>query len=351
MSDCTIEDFRGDAEALERMAHTAWRDEYALDSYPNLYKPEYLAYLMAGVPDPSMVMAAYRGDEIVGFLLNLPRRMVLDGREYKAALTCLLVVRKEYFRQGLAQAMIAEGLKRNQRLKFDFTLFYLETGHRSSRLFRKLAAEGRPIEKVKRMHVIARILDLPAIASSENVKSYETAAIKLLRAHRPPKTGTDPMVREAGAGDIQSILRLYNSFQHRVRLARVFDSRELSREIIQPPIAHTLVFEDGGGIRGALSYAIVEHVGKTTVPWAWINHLAWDDLGFRERLRLLNGFLADARERGCAGVVEWSKKVYPVSALWAAGFIPYPRRVDMMSWRFREDISLSDIPGVYEVQI
>jgi len=95
----------------------------------------------------------------------------------------------------------------------------------------------------------------------------------------------------------------------------------------------------------------VEHVGKTTVPWAWINHLAWDDLGFRERLRLLNGFLADARERGCAGVVEWSKKVYPVSALWAAGFIPYPRRVDMMSWRFREDISLSDIPGVYEVQI
>jgi len=32
MSSVSIEDFRGDAEALERMAHTAGRDEYGRDS-------------------------------------------------------------------------------------------------------------------------------------------------------------------------------------------------------------------------------------------------------------------------------------------------------------------------------
>ena len=79
MNDISIEDFRGDTEALDRMAHAAWRDEYGADSYPNLYSPDYLSYLMQGVDDPRLAIAAYNGDEIVGFLLNLPRMMRLRG--------------------------------------------------------------------------------------------------------------------------------------------------------------------------------------------------------------------------------------------------------------------------------
>jgi len=202
----SIENFRGDAEALEKMAHTAWRDEYGVDSYPNLYRPDYLAYLLQAVDDPRLVLAAYRGDEIVGFLLNLPRRMALDGQEYRAALSCLLVTRKEFFRQGLAQALIQEGLKRNQELRYDFTLFYLETGHRSSRLFAKLREAGLPIERVKRMHVIARVLDLPAIAASENFKRYEALALQLWGGHRVPSGRPDAQVREATPADADRIL-------------------------------------------------------------------------------------------------------------------------------------------------
>jgi hypothetical protein len=351
MDGISIEDFRNDAESLERMAHTAWRDEYEVDSYPNLYRPDYLAYLMAGVDDPRMAIAAYRGDEIVGFLLNLPRTMALDGKTFKAALTCLLVVRKESFRQGLAQAMIAEGLKRNQRLKFEFTLFYLETGHRSSKLFAKLKNQGRPIERVKRMHVIGRVLDLPAIRRSENLKTWETAAMKLLGAHRPPKGEAHPAVREAGPDDADGILDLLNSIQDKVRLARVFEKEELIRELMAPPVARTMVFEKGGKVAGVIACVMVDHVGKKVVPWAWINHVCWDDLSFSERRSFLRTFIIRASQEGCAGVVEWSKKVYPTAALYALRFVPYPRQVDMTAWRFRDDISLAGIPDVYEVQI
>ena len=351
MQGISIEDFRGDAETLEKMAHTAWRDEYHVDSYPNLYRPDYLAYLMRGVPDRRLAMAAYRGDEIVGFLLNLPRRMAIGGKIYRAALSCLLVVRKESFRQGLAQAMIAEGLRRNQELKYDFTLFYLETGHRSSKLFAKLQSAGQPIEKVKRMHVIGRVLDLAAIRASENVKGYEVAGMKLLGAHRPPAGAPDPAVREAGPDDADQLLALLNAFQHQVRLARVFERDELKRELMAPPIARTLVYEKAGKVAGALAYVVIEHIGRKKVPWAWINHVAWDGLGFRERRGLLRSFLLRARDEGCAGVVEWSKSVYPTAALYASRFVPYPRAVNLMAWRFCDDVSLSGIEDVYEVQI
>jgi len=347
----SIENFRGDAEALEKMAHTAWRDEYGVDSYPNLYRPDYLAYLLQAVDDPRLVLAAYRGDEIVGFLLNLPRRMALDGQEYRAALSCLLVTRKEFFRQGLAQALIQEGLKRNQELRYDFTLFYLETGHRSSRLFAKLQEAGLPIERVKRMHVIARVLDLPAIAASENFKRYEALALKLWGGHRVPSGRPDAQVREATAADADQILLLLNAHREKVRLARVFGREEMRRELIHPPLASTLVYEREGRIQGVLAYVIVEHVGRKKVPWAWINHVAWDELSFWERLSLVQSFLKTAHRQACAGVVEWSKGVYPNAALFAARFVPYPRQVDMMSWRFRDDLSLSSIPDVYEVQI
>lgn len=351
MEGISIENFRGDAEALERMAHTAWRDEYGLDSYPNLYRPDYLAYLLSGLDDPRLGLAAYRGEEIVGFLLNLPRRMALRGREFKAALSCLLVVRREFFRKGLAQAMIQEALARNRELQYDFTLFYLETGHRSSRLFQKLRAGGSPLERVKRMHVIGRVLDLPAVQASEKVKGWEVAAMKLLRAHRPPAGKPDYRVREAKPEDGEALLELLNAYRDRVPLARVMSREELVRETIHPPIARTLVFEKDGRLRAALAYVVIDHVGRKAVPWAWINHLAWDQLSLRERIVFLNTFLNQAAEQGCAGAVEWSKQVYPTAALYAAHFVPYPRRVDMMAWRFRDDISLSNIPAVAEVQI
>jgi len=351
MQGVSIENFRGDAAALEKMAHTAWRDEYGVDSYPNLYRPDYLAYLLQAVDDPRLAMAAYRGDEIVGFLLNLPRRLALDGQEYRAALSCLLVTRQEFFRQGLARALIQEALKRNQELHFDFTLFYLETGHRSSRLFAKLRDTGFPIERVKRMHVIGRVLDLPALQASENVKRYEVLALRLWGGDRAPGGAPDARVREATPADGDQMLALLNAHRGKVRLARVFSREEMLRELIHPPLAQTLVYERGGRIRGVLAYVLVEHVGRKRVPWAWINHVAWDDLSGPERRSFVKSFLQVAHRQGCAGVVEWSKQVYPNAALYAARFVPYPRQVDLMAWRFRPDISLTGIPDVYEVQI
>lgn len=351
MEKVTIETFRGDVEVLGRMAHTAWRDEYGLDSYPDLYSPEYLSYLMQSVDDPRLAIAAYRGEEIVGFLLNLPRRMALDGREYRAALSCLLVTRKEHFRRGLAQAMIQEALARNRDLKYDFTLFYLETGHRSRRLFQKLRAAGAPIERVKRMHVIGRVLDLPAVRASEKVKSWEALVMRLLGADRPAAGFSDPRLREAEPEDAEELQALLNTCRHKVRLARIFTRQEVLRELLCPPLARTLIWEKQGKIAGVLAYVVVRHIGKRPVPWAWINHVVWDGLEFGERRAMIRGFLRRAADQGLAGVVEWSKKTYPTAALYAERFLPYPRQVDMMAWRFREDLRLADIPAVAEVQI
>jgi hypothetical protein len=41
----SIETFRGDFEALEKMALASWREEYGAASFPNFYRPAFLHYL------------------------------------------------------------------------------------------------------------------------------------------------------------------------------------------------------------------------------------------------------------------------------------------------------------------
>lgn len=351
MIEYSIETFRGDAEALEAMARAAWLDEYGADSYPNLYRPDYVAYLLRLAGDPELAIAAYHGDRPVGFLLNLPRRMVLRGVEHRAALSCSLVVNRESLRRGVAKAMIAEAHARNRRFGFDFTLFYLETGHRSSKLFAGLAAQGVPIDRLKRMHVVARVLDLAAIRQSERLGGHEIAALRLTGLARPPERVAPAEVREATPADAERIAGLLSAQARRVTLGRLFDADEVRRELVAPPLARTLVWEAAGRLEGVLGWVVVDHVGRRAVPWAWLNHVCWGSLSFGDRRRFLAAFAWAAHAQGCAGVIEWNKGYYPSAALYASRFFPYPRQVSFMAWRFRPELDLAGIRDVAEIQL
>lgn len=351
VGDYSIETFRGDREALEAMARRAWLDEYGADSYPNLYRPDLVAHLLAQAGDPELAIAAYRGDEPVGFLLNLPRRMVLRGVERRAALSCSLVVSKECLRRGIAKAMFTEALERNRRFGFEFTLFYLETGHTSSKLFATLASGGTPIDRLKRMHVVARALDLDAIRASEKLAGYEVAALKALTLDRPPRAAPREEIREARPEDAPRIAALLDAQSRRATLGRLWSADEVRREVVAPPLARALVWDRDGRVDGVLGWMAVDHVGRRAVPWAWLNHVCWDALRPRERRTFLDSFGAAALAQGCAGVIEWNKGYYPSGALYASRYFPYPRQIDFMAWRFAEGLDLAGIRDVAEIQL
>lgn len=347
----SFETFRGDVEELERMAHTSWRDEYGRDSYPNLYSSQYFEYLTGALEHRDHLIGAYDGDKLTAFMAALPRRFYYCGETYRAALACLLVTRKEAFRQGAALGLTAKALELNKKHHYDFALLYLETGHRSSRMLAKLKDAGNPVYRVKRMSVIVRALDLDRIYRAENVKWHERAAMTILRLDKLNSARPDPGVRPYSSNDLTPCLALLNGYKDNVTLARALEPAELGRELSFPEVAHTLVWEEGGEIRGFINWAMVDHVGRLTQSWAWLNHLSFGDLGANERRELVRTFLIRAREQGAAGVVEWAKNFYPKGPLWRNRFIPYPRSVDMLAWVFRQGLDLSNIPDVYELQI
>ena len=349
----SIDSFRGDYEGLERMAHASWRDEYGQASFPNFYRPAFLRYLFDRIPAAKKdhLLAAYKGDEIVAFLANLPQKFHFRGRVYGAVYSCLLVTRKEYLRKGIALDLIRAAVERNKKYGYDFSLLTLETGHRSTLMMDKLRNEGNRIEVVRKSGVMARILNLGRVDASENLKGYEKAAIWFLGAHRPPKASPGVVLREYRPSDLEACHALLDRYRNTVELARVCDKEELAPELVCREVARTLVWEGDGRIKAMVNFILHDHLGKTVERWAWINHVAFPDLSPAERVSFLRAYLVRIQEDGFVGTIDFTKRGWPAGPFLRARFIPYPRAVNLVSWTFNPDISLAGIPVVYEIQV
>jgi hypothetical protein len=350
-SELSLEPFRVDYEGLEEMAHTSWRDEYGISSFPNFYRPAFLRYLFGRTREKDHLIAAYRGGEIVSFMGNIPHSFQFRGRIYRGTWSCLLVTRKELLRQGHAVAIINEALRINQKYKYDFALATFETGHRSTLMLRKLQAEGNRLEWMKRIRVIARILDLRRVGASEGLKTWEKAAVKLIGGNRRPRKGGEVSVREFRPEDLAACLVLFNSYRDKIELARVWEADELAWELDCPDVAQTLVYEKDGQVAGVINFIRHDHLGKSKERWAWINHVAYPDLAPRERFLFVQAFLRFVRGQGCIGAIEWTKNYYPLGPFYRAHFFPYFRSVNMYSWTFNPEISLSRVRGCNEILV
>ena len=262
-----IEPFRGDYEGLERMAHASWRDEYGAASFPNFYRPAFLRYLVDRIPEDrrDLLLGAYRKDdgEIVAFLANLPQRFHFGGKILSGVYSCLLVVRKEYLRRGLALDVIRTAVELNKKYGFDFSLLTLETGHRSTRMMEKLRADGHRIERVRKSGVMARVLDLDRVDASEGLKGYEKAAIRLLGAHRPPKAAPEVDLRDYRVSDLDACHTLLDRYKDSRAWRSAWDKKDLAIELDYPDVARTLVWEKDGRVQAMINFVRHDQLGRT----------------------------------------------------------------------------------------
>ncbi len=348
----SIEPFRGDYQELERMAIRSWREEYGQASFPNFYKPDFLRYMFDRLKpeDRDLLPAAYRGGEILGFLGNVLQRFQFQGRVYPANYTCLLVVRKDALRQGIASGLIGEALRANDRRRVSFSFFGLETGHRSTKMIEKFVGEGRRVEWIKKFRVIARILDLDRVAASEGLKTWERTAVKAWGGHRPPRPEGAVRLREYRPSDLEGCFALLDRYRESTALSLVWTKEELAWELDRPGVVQTLVYEDGGRIKGLVNFIYHDHLARTVERWAWVHHLAYPDLDGRSQLDFVQAFLRYIRDAGCLGAIEWTRGYYPQGAFYRAGFFPYFRSVNLCAWMFDPDLTFGKVKSVYEIQ-
>jgi len=198
---------------------------------------------------------------------------------------------------------------------------------------------------------MARILDLGRVAASEGLKGYESAAIRLLGAHRPPKAAPGVGLRDYGPRDLDACHALLGRYKETVPLALSWDRENLALELDCPDVSRTLVWEQDGRVRAMINYILHDHLGKIVERWAWINHVAFPGLSGAERAAFIRAYLTYIRAAGCIGTIDWTRRGWPAAPFYRARFIPYPRAVNLVAWMFNPEVSLAKTPVVYEIQV
>jgi hypothetical protein len=204
---------------------------------------------------------------------------------------------------------------------------------------------------MKRLRVIARIIDLKRVDASEGLKVWEKAAVKMIRGDQRLKGDGDRNVREYRPEDLGASLGLLNAYRDKIELARVWEADELAWELDFPGVAQTLVYERDGCVAGVINFIYHDHLGKTIERWAWVNHVAYPDLTPAERSRFVVAFLRYVQSRDCIGAIEWTKGYYPMGPFYRAHFFPYFRSVNMYSWTFLPELSLSGVRECNEILV
>jgi hypothetical protein len=347
MGQIEIRTFDGDLEALRKMAHDSWFFEYGDGSWPDIYKQDLNRFYFDSLPDPRFLVAAYYQDQIVAFLANLPRRYRLEGKTYLGVVSCLFAAHPDY--RGTVIPIVAECLKRNHDLGADFSIFTLEWDHRSQQLFQALPSPYR-IENVLTVRLLVHGIRLDTIRVHEQLKWYEVAGIKLIGAHRPIRSpGVPGIVRPYQESDLETILAITQHIPDEKLLVRVFDLESLALRLGVPGINGTVVYERDGAVAGFINYSIYDMVNpRGRNPWAWIDMVCFDGLTGKEKQALLAGVWCACRDAGCIGILEWTKHYYPLTPMYKARFIPYPRGLDVLAWIFNPDLSFKGVKGVFE---
>ncbi len=346
-----LRDFDGNLTALPAMAYDTMVEEYGQATWLDWNRPEITRLFFADVPDPRFLIGAYDGTRLVAFIANLPRTYRFNGQTYRGVASVMMAAHKDY--RGAAAGLISECLHRNAEFGADFAFFTIEKGIRTWSLFERALRPRYRIERLKRMCLIARGIDLEKIVESQRLKWPEVAAIRLLGAHRPLAPPPVPgLVRDYRDADLDQILALTRRYSDHNCLVRVFSRESLARRLHTEGVTATLVYERRGAVEGFINFTVHELVSpRGRHRWAWIDFLYWDGLTAKERKALLAGLWRAGQEQGCIGIMEWDKNYYAKGALFRSRFVPYPHFIEVNAWVLNPDLSLQGIEGIVELVI
>jgi len=338
----------GHLDELRAMAHQSWLCEYGAAPWRDLFRPELVRHILAGVPDDRFLMAAYDGTTLIGFIANLPRKYRLRGKTYQGVVSTMFVTRHGY--AGAGMYLISECLRRNAAFGADFALMFFVRGHRPWPLFDQVLRRRLQMERLKTMHAIVHAVDFDKIVHSQSLTPVEVGAIKLLGAHRPIVASRTPgLVRAYQREDLSRILTMTRRYPDRDSLVREYDEETLGHQLSSGDVTATVVYEREGSIQGFINFSTHDMVTRQgRYRWAWVDLLYWEGLSGSEKKALLAGLWEASRARGAIGILEWNKAYYGTLPLYRTRFIPWLPLVEARAWIFNPDLSLSGVNRVVE---
>jgi hypothetical protein len=356
MSRIEIRPYDGNLDALRKLAYHSWMAEYKDGSWPDVCTPAMAQYYFDSASDPRLIVGAYLGGELIGFVANYPRLYRFRNRRYQGVISSSLAISPEY--PGALGVILSTCLQGNREFGSDFALFMLEKGHKTLYLARTIRSSRshlapQPVRLIS-MPLLIHAIDMPTIRDHESLSNFQVMGMKMMGADRPIlPVQTSGKVRPFLPADLPGVLLLIEQVSDQDQLVRIYDLPTLERRFNTSDLSRELggmvVYECQEQIKGFISFSIYNLVNlRGSHPWAHIDLICWESCMPKEKLNLIAGLWEHCKARGCLGILLYTRQRISHLPFYRAGFLSFPRPMDLQVGYLNPDISLDGVAGVFE---
>lgn len=318
-----IRTYEGDAAELSRFTQRVWI-EGGIDKMPlPIWNEEYFEWQLLSelAGRRNFLVAAYDGARLVGCLPCERFRFRVDGCEMDGTMGSWLTADPDYKRQGIASLLVEEQRRRHAEQEAKFMIGYAAPGTSGGPFWRQ-----RPDARILgRIGFWVRILD-PRVLARWSPSLGERLAIRLLGPllGAAPPSGDGAPIRPYREGDLPSCLGLAHRLLSGVEVGYLWSAERLAHQFQFRDLPRTLVWDEGGGVRGFVNYYPLEMMGRFRQRMAVIDLLAFGDLPQSSRRRLVAAALGQMSREEIHSVIMLRLGCYGIAPLIANRFVPLP---------------------------
>lgn len=340
-----IRSFEGSAEELAAFTTRVWRRNYEGRMITPLWSKEHFERdLLVDGRDRDLLIAAYDGTRLVGSHPAKSLGIRLHGRQMAATWASFLSVDPDYRLEGVALKLQAEYVKRHRERELPINFGYLYV--RSSKSLGPEFWRRQPgsVQVVAKIGTWSRPLDHAAIAGFELERREALGAQAMSYVQEPMRAPSEAGdVRAYRSADLDDCLDLLNVEGRDSDLAYLWDIDVASRQFEYPGLSKTIVMEREGRVAGFVNFTLLDVLGRYAVRVARIDAVAFGDLKWRQRRRLMDEALSHMHADGAKGALMVRGSWNHWQDLVAAGFVPSPAEFYYVAMTTREGIELDNV--------
>ncbi|MBS0265484.1 MAG: GNAT family N-acetyltransferase [Planctomycetes bacterium] len=324
-----IREYEGSPAELSDFMFTHWSATYRGKMVVPRWTADYLRWQLR-MDDPSFrrhIVVAYKGTQLAGVLAHVPLEIHLIGQRFRASQQSWLTVAQEFRRQGVGQAMADRSVAIHRERGCAFHVGYTYFGHKIS-LGPKFVrdTQSKHVNSIRNAGFWVRVLD-PAKSAAWNINPWEAWATRLAtplfpRLGRP--TNTALTIRPAEPRDLDTCLALVNRETSQCDLRIAWDADSMSRQLGLQGYSHALVAEEGGQVRGLITFHILPMTGHFEAPVGIIDIVGVSELSKTARNAVVDAALLSLQELGAIVALKLRVGDYPPGLFLRLGWMIRP---------------------------
>ena len=326
-----IRRFDGDLQEVSDLIKASWGEEYRRKHKQPVMDYSCIDFLEWNLNrpdgDPDLLIGAYSGGKLVGFLGGFPHKLRYNDEVFRSASVSFVTTHLHYQRRGIGRSLIREAIiKIVEKGYYDIIPGLVDEGHVSEKFWITLSNElNFRYLKLKRFTFLSKPLDKQKLMELSYFPLLYKVGLQLFtkKAHAIRKN-VDGYELE---NDTEDICRMLNTSYTPNSLTVDWDEGTLG-PLLRSKISNTM-FVNQDSRKGFINYFTIDLLGCRSTPkkhkMTMVDNVRFVNMSFFERHRFVSDFCADQKKKGSCAITIPTSPVFDMAPFYTNTFLPSGR--------------------------